>query len=354
MADNELAVSVKGLVKRFGDVVALDGIDLEVPTGSVLGLLGPNGAGKTTTVRVLTTTLVPDEGTATVLGIDVTKDPALVRTRIGLAGQFAAVDEMLTGTENVDMIGRLSHLSPKLVKRRGAELLERFNLSQAADRQVRTYSGGMRRRLDLAAALLHQPPVVFLDEPTTGLDPRSRNDLWDVIRELVAAGTTILLTTQYLEEADHLANRIMVINDGKVIAEGTASELKAELGATILEVKLQDHAAATQASGQVDGFASHIEVDGERLHLTVADGAKTAMEVLRALDGAGIDVAGLTLREPSLDDVFLSLTGHKAELVEGDDGEDPGGDDPGGGRRPAPQPRNPDPASDLMTTGETR
>ena len=350
MATNELAVHVRGLVKRFGDVVALDGIDLEVPVGSVLGLLGPNGAGKTTTVRVLTTTLVPDEGTATVLGIDVTQDPAAVRSRIGLAGQFAAVDEMLTGTENVDMIGRLSHLAPKFVKRRGAELLERFNLSQAADRQVRTYSGGMRRRLDLAAALLHQPPVVFLDEPTTGLDPRSRNDLWDVIRELVAAGTTILLTTQYLEEADHLADRIMVINDGQVIAEGTAAELKADLGSTILEVNLQDHRAAERAGGEVGSMASHVEIDGERLQLTVADGAKTAMDVLRTLDAAGIDVAGLTLREPSLDDVFLSLTGHRAEISE----EGPGEDDAGGSRPGGDPPPVPEAPSHLQTTGGAR
>ncbi len=309
-----LAIEVRGVVKRFGDVVALGGIDLEVPQGSVLGLLGPNGAGKTTAVRVLTTTLLPDAGSASVLGIDVVADPGAVRERIGLAGQYAAVDEMLTGRENLEMIGRLSHLDPATARRRGAELLERFDLAGAARRQVRTYSGGMRRRLDLAAALLHQPPVVFLDEPTTGLDPRSRTGLWDVIRDLVAGGTTILLTTQYLEEADQLADRIVVINDGTVIAEGTSGELKADLGATILEVRVADSATARQVADRVASFGSHLEIEGERLHLTVADGARSAMDVLRRLDGDGVDVAGLTLREPSLDDVFLSLTGHRAEI----------------------------------------
>jgi ABC-2 type transport system ATP-binding protein len=310
------AIEVVGISKRFGDVVALDDVSLNVPRGTVLGLLGPNGAGKTTTVRVLTTTLLPDQGTATVLGTDVAKDPDTVRRHIGLAGQFAAVDEMLTGTENLEMVGRLAHLDKKLLKRRAVELLARFELDEAAGRQVRTYSGGMRRRLDLAAALVHRPPVLFLDEPTTGLDPQSRNNLWTVIEELVAEGTTVLLTTQYLEEADQLADRIMVIDHGRVIAEGTSAELKERLGATVLEVILADDPAAARAEtvlGSLAAQGSRLERDANVVRLTVDDGPATAMAALRALDGDGLSPSGLALREPSLDDVFLALTGHKAE-----------------------------------------
>src|SRR5882757_4574996 len=241
------AIIVENLQKRFGSVVALDGVGFSVPTGTVLGLLGPNGAGKTTSVRVLTTILQPDSGRAEVLGLDVARDPQAVRERIGLAGQYAAVDENLTGHENLRMVGRLSNLAKDVVARRAVELLERFDLSDAADRPVRTYSGGMRRRLDLAAALLHRPPVLFLDEPTTGLDPSGRQDLWGVIEDLVREGTTLLLTTQYLEEADRLADNIVVIDHGRVIAEGTASELKATMGATIVEVGFDDPATARRA-----------------------------------------------------------------------------------------------------------
>jgi ABC-2 type transport system ATP-binding protein len=316
------AIVVEGIQKRFGSVVALDGVDFSVPTGTVLGLLGPNGAGKTTSVRVLTTILQPDAGLAEVLGVDVTRDPQAVREQIGLAGQYAAVDENLTGHENLRMIGRLSHLAKPVVAERSSELLERFSLADAANRPVRTYSGGMRRRLDLAAALVHRPPVLFLDEPTTGLDPSGRQDLWGVIEDLVREGTTLLLTTQYLEEADRLADNIVVIDHGRVIAEGTSSELKARLGATIVEVGFADPSTAQRAQAELAriglcdvGSASTI------VELKVDDGAKVVLDVVRALDHARLEPVTLNVREPTLDDVFLTLTGHKAEEAVADEDE---------------------------------
>jgi ABC-2 type transport system ATP-binding protein len=308
------AIIVENLQKRFGSVVALDGVGFTVPTGTVLGLLGPNGAGKTTSVRVLTTILRPDSGRAEVLGLDVTRHAQAVRERIGLAGQYAAVDENLTGSENMRMVGRLSHLAKHVVADRAVELLERFSLSDAADRPVRTYSGGMRRRLDLAAALLHRPPVLFLDEPTTGLDPSGRQDLWGVIEGLVREGTTLLLTTQYLEEADRLADNIVVIDHGRVIAEGTSSELKATMGATIVEVGFADPATAKRAQTEL---ARHGLCDvgsgATTVELKVDDGARVVLDVVRSLDRAQLEPTTLNVREPTLDDVFLSLTGHKAE-----------------------------------------
>jgi ABC-2 type transport system ATP-binding protein len=329
----EPAILVEGLHKRFRSVVALDGIDLAVAPGTVFGLLGPNGAGKTTAVRILTTIQSPDAGRALVLGLDVTRQPSAVRLRIGLAGQFAAVDGNLTGRENLELIGQLTQLRRDATRRRAGELVERFGLVDAADRPVRTYSGGMRRRLDVAAALVHRPAVLFLDEPTTGLDPHSRNDLWEMIRELVAEGTTVLLTTQYLEEADRLANRIAVIDMGRVIAEGTSAELKSRLGATVVELGFADRSATERAKTVVaglDGLAP--EREGQLLRLSADDGARTLMEVLRALDGQSVTPARIALREPSLDDVFLVLTGHKAEPREPHESTDAGAQ-PGPGHR---------------------
>ncbi|HEX3623244.1 MAG TPA: ATP-binding cassette domain-containing protein [Acidimicrobiales bacterium] len=315
---NEPAIVVEDLGKRFGDVVAVDGVNLTVPAGTVLGLLGPNGAGKTTTVRILTTILRPDSGRATVLGHDVASAPEAVRSTIGLAGQFAAVDGNLTGRENLRMVGQLTHQRKALIGPRADELLERFGLADAADRTVRTYSGGMRRRLDLAAALVHKPPVLFLDEPTTGLDPRGRNDLWAVIGELVADGMTLLLTTQYLEEAERLADRVMVIDGGRVIAEGTSEELKQRLGATILEVRLADPAAAERARAGLGAIgSSEVLDDGRTVAVTVTDPGRAVLAVVRSLDSAQLIPEALTIREPSLDDVFLQLTGHKAEAGSG-------------------------------------
>jgi ABC-2 type transport system ATP-binding protein len=313
------AIYAEGLVKTFGDVRALDGVDLDVPEGTVLGLLGPNGAGKTTTVRVLTTLLQPDSGSAVVAGIDVLKHPNEVRRSIGLSGQFAAVDEYLTGRENLQMVGQLYQLSGRDAKARAGQLLERFNLADAADRPAKTYSGGMRRRLDLAAALVVSPPVMFMDEPTTGLDPRNRQQLWEVIQELVGGGTTLLLTTQYLEEADHLADDICVVDHGKVIARGTSDQLKARTGGERVEVVVHEReqivpareVLASYGKGEVS-VAEHTR----KLTVPVTGGAKLLAEVIRDLDTRGVEIDDIGLRRPTLDDVFISLTGHAAEAAD--------------------------------------
>jgi ABC-2 type transport system ATP-binding protein len=309
----ENAIEAVNLVKRFGDVVAVDGVDLAVRRGTILGLLGPNGAGKTTCVRILTTILRSDAGRATILGVDVAQHPDHVRSVIGLAGQYAAVDGNLTGRENLILMGRLTHQPKATHVPRATELLRQFDLEDAADRPVRTYSGGMRRRLDLAAALVHRPPVLFLDEPTSGLDPRSRQDLWRVIEGLVADGTTLLLTTQYLEEADRLADRIAVVDHGRVIAEGTAAELKARIGSTIITVALAGAANADEVKGELTPFGLvSISDDRRSVDVKVSDGSRALLDVVRAVDAVGTDVDGITVREPSLDDVFLELTGHRA------------------------------------------
>ncbi|QXE35001.1 ATP-binding cassette domain-containing protein [Streptomyces sp. GMY02] len=330
------AIYAEGLVKTFGDVRALDGVDLDVPEGTVLGLLGPNGAGKTTAVRVLTTLLRPDSGKAVVAGIDVLKHPNEVRRSIGLSGQFAAVDEYLTGRENLRMVGRLYQMNAREAKARADELLERFNLSDAADRTAKTYSGGMRRRLDLAAALVVSPPVMFMDEPTTGLDPRNRQQLWSIIQELVAGGTTLLLTTQYLEEADHLAHDICVVDHGRVIARGTSDQLKARTGGERVEVVVHEREQIDPARAVLAGFAKSgesqagagapsgavtVEEHTRKLTVPVTGGAKLLAEVIRELDTRGVEIDDIGLRRPTLDDVFISLTGHAAEdsAAESDD-----------------------------------
>jgi ABC-2 type transport system ATP-binding protein len=307
-------IEVRGVVKRFGEVMALDGVDLTAKEGEVLGLLGPNGAGKTTLVRVLTTLLKPDSGTARVLGLDAVNDAGRLRERIGLAGQYAAVDENLTGLENLTMVGRLYGADRKSAKARGDELLEQFDLVDAGHRPTKTYSGGMRRRLDLAAALVAKPPVLFLDEPTTGLDPRGRLGLWDVIESLVAGGTTALLTTQYLDEADRLANTIAVIDHGRLIAEGTSDELKDRVGGERLEVQLEEGAdpvAAVRALASMSDESPAVE--GTVVKLTVREHRGAIVEAVRRLSDAGVGVDDLALRRPTLDDVFLALTGHAAE-----------------------------------------
>jgi ABC-2 type transport system ATP-binding protein len=310
----DTAVETASLHKRYGDVHALRGIDLRVDTGTVFGLLGPNGAGKTTAVRILTTLLLPDEGSARVAGLDVVRDAAQVRRQIGLAGQYAAVDENLTGFENLEMVGRLYHLGRREARSRARELLADFDLSEAADRLVRTYSGGMRRRLDLAAALVARPPVLFLDEPTTGLDIRSRIGLWDAMEALVAGGTTVLLTTQYLDEADRLADRIAVIDQGLVIAEGTPSELKNQVGGDRLDIHLCDGQRGEEAIAALAAIASDrpFVEDGSVL-VPVAERRGTIADAVRRLDDAGIAIDDIAVRTPTLDDVFLNLTGHAAE-----------------------------------------
>ena len=308
-------IEARGLVKRYGDVTALDGLDLTVEEGTVLGLLGPNGAGKTTAVRILTTLLRADEGSATVAGQDVMADPQAVRERIGLSGQYAAVDETLTGFENLDMIGRLYKLGKEPSRVRARELLERFDLTDAGDRPVKGYSGGMRRRLDLAGALVAAPQVLFLDEPTTGLDPASRLEMWSVIRELLAGGTTLLLTTQYLEEADQLADEILVIDHGRAIARGTADELKSQVGGERVELVVADASqlgAAREAVASVAAGEVSVDEDTRRVTAPVDGGPVALRGALRALDGADVELVDVGLRRPTLDDVFLSLTGAKA------------------------------------------
>ncbi|MFC6085164.1 ATP-binding cassette domain-containing protein [Sphaerisporangium aureirubrum] len=307
------AVQAEGLVKRYGETRALDGIDLEVPEGRLLGVLGPNGAGKTTAVRILATLLRPDEGRATVGGFDVVREAHKVRTLIGLTGQYAAVDEALTGVENLVMIGRLLGLTRVDAKRRAAELLERFDLSDAGGRAAKTYSGGMRRRLDLSASLVGRPQVLFLDEPTTGLDPRSRTELWGVVRGLMADGVTVLLTTQYLQEADELADDIVVFDHGRVIASGTSDELKATTGAQVLQVRPMDDAHLGLV-GDVIGeiLGERPELAGGQATVNVKD-PTVVPRVVRRLDDLGVVAAELSLRKSSLDEVFLALTGHRAE-----------------------------------------
>jgi ABC-2 type transport system ATP-binding protein len=312
MAD--AAIEAQGLTKSFGEVRALDGIDLSAPAGTILGLLGPNGAGKTTAVRILTTLLPPDGGSARVAGLDVIRDAAALRSQIGLAGQYAAVDENLTGFENLEMVGRLYHLGRRPAKERSRELLERFSLTDAADRLAKTYSGGMRRRLDLAAALVARPPVLFLDEPTTGLDPRSRLQLWETIEARVAAGTTVLLTTQYLDEADRLADRIAVIDQGRVIAEGTPNELKSRVGGERLEVTLEEY---DQEPAAIEALAPLTDERPKCEHgilvMPLRRGLGGIAEAVRRLDTAGVEISDIAVRRPTLDDVFIQLTGHAAE-----------------------------------------
>ncbi len=311
-----LAIQARGLVKHFGEVKALNGIDLEVEQGKVVGLLGPNGSGKTTTVRILSTLLRPDSGSAMVGGHDVVADPDAVRQLIGLTGQYAAVDQYLTGRENLELFGKLFHLSKKDAQARADELLHRFDLHDAADRGIKGYSGGMRRRLDLAASLIGNPAVLFLDEPTTGLDPRSRQGMWEVIEGLVAEGTTVLLTTQYLEEADQLASRIVVLDHGNVIAEGTSNELKTQVGGDRIELDVVNNADASRAANALQSLSSATISTDEatgKLLIPVTGGSTAIVAAVRALDEASIGIADIALRRPTLDDVFLSLTGHVTE-----------------------------------------
>ena len=310
------AIDARGIRKSYGDVQALRGVDLRVSTSTVTALLGPNGAGKTTLVRILTTLLQPDAGQAWVAGYDVARDSSRLRGAIGLAGQSAAIDGILTGRENLELVGRLYHQPAADARRRAGELLEQFDLSEAADRQSKTYSGGMRRRLDLAASLMARPQVLFLDEPTTGLDPRSRRDLWDVIRQLVRDGTTVLLTTQYMEEADLLADQIAVIDHGRLIAEGTAAQLKSRTGGEVLAIHVEDPATIEAAARTLANFGAgdpQVSPDTGEITMPVEHGSSMLADVIRGLDESGVAVSDITLRQPTLDDVFLALTGHAAE-----------------------------------------
>jgi ABC-2 type transport system ATP-binding protein len=310
------AVLAEGLRKRYGTTRALDGFDLAVPAGTVRGLLGPNGAGKTTAVRILTTLLRPDGGRAEVAGFDVARQAAQVRYRIGLLGQHAAVDEALSGRQNLVLFGRLYHLAPAVARRRADELLERFGLGEAAGKPAGQYSGGMRRRLDLAASLVLAPPVLFLDEPTTGLDPRGRNGVWEAVRALVAGGTTVLLTTQYLDEADQLADQISVIDHGRVIADGSPEELKSRIGGDQIDVVVRsadDLPAAAGVVGRAAGADADVDRDTRRVSAPVRDRVTALTDVVRALDDAGIGAEDIAVRRPTLDEVFLRLTGHPTD-----------------------------------------
>lgn len=312
----EFAVEARGLTKRYGDVVALDGLDLSVPTGTVLGLLGPNGAGKTTAVSILTTLIAPDAGTARVAGVDVLSEPQRVRSLIGLSGQYAAVDEHLTATENLEMIGCLYGMRRRAARLKATELIERFRLGDSAHRPLKTFSGGMRRRIDLAGALLADPPVLFLDEPTTGLDPRSRGELWDIIRERVATGTTVVLTTQYLEEADQLANEIVVIDHGRAIARGTSQELKRRIGGEHLDIHLALPEDLARVENIVRPFATgiiRIEDQEVLISIPVLKGVEALGAVMIELSAHNIEIVDIGLRRPTLDDVFMDLTGHKTQ-----------------------------------------